>query len=209
VLYGMMFWQAFSQRDRVARMQYFISSILVWALVGNLGGTLLASAGPIYFGRVTGLTDPFLPLTDYLHAAARQAPNFTLSLQERLWQIYLENGRDGVINGAVAAMPSLHVSVAFTLYLIGRATHRVLGWAMGLFTLAILIATVHLGWHYAIDGYVGILGALLIWCTVGRLLRWTSLARWLWIEPAAAGPARMPENTGTAGPALASTGGID
>jgi hypothetical protein len=44
----------------------------------------------------------------------------------------------------------------------------------------ILIATVHLGWHYAIDGYVGILGTLLIWRLTGRLLGWPPLVRWLW-----------------------------
>jgi len=179
-LYGVMFWQAFSERDPVLRMQYFLSSILVWAIVGNFGGTLLSSAGPIYYGRVTGLPDPYLPLVNYLHAASLEWPNFTLSLQERLWQVYLENGRDGVINGNVTAMPSLHVAVAFNLFLVGRATHRILGLVLGLFALVILIATVHLGWHYAIDGYAGILGTLVIWWACGKLLRWPPLGRWLW-----------------------------
>jgi membrane-associated phospholipid phosphatase len=180
VLYGVMFWQAFSQRDRVLRMQFFLSQMLTWIVLGNVIGTLLLSGGPVYFGRLTGLVDPFAPLMAYLHDAARQWPNVTLSVQGRLWDVYLANGQNGVINGAVMAMPSLHVAAAFSLYLVGRAIHRVVGWALGAFTLVILIATVHLGWHYAIDGYAGILGALLIWHAVGRVLRWPWLVRWLW-----------------------------
>jgi hypothetical protein len=183
VLYGGMFWQAFSQRDRVLRMQFFLSQMLIWIVLGNIIGTLLLSGGPVYFGRLTGLPDPFAPLMDYLHVAARAWPNVTLSVQQRLWEVYRVNGADGVINGAVMAMPSLHVAAAFSLYLVGRATHRVVGWALGLFTLAILLATVHLGWHYAIDGYAGILGTLLIWHGVGHLLRWRQLAHWLWGAP--------------------------
>ncbi len=192
VLYGVMFWQAFSCRDRVLRLQFFLTQLLVWIVLGNVFGTLLLSGGPVYFGRLTGLPDPFAPLMDYLHAAAAQWPNVTLSVQERLWAVYLTNGADGVINGAVMAMPSLHVAAACTLYLVARATNRVLGWALGLFTLVILIATVHLGWHYAIDGYAGILGALVIWWLVGRLLRVPRLARRLWATDAAAEQDCMP-----------------
>jgi hypothetical protein len=207
VLYGVMFWQAFSQRDRVLRMQFFLSQMLIWIVLGNVVGTLLLSGGPVYFGRLTGLADPFAPLLDYLHAAAREWPNVTLSVQERLWEVYRVNGQDGVINGAVMAMPSLHVAAAFSLFLVARATHRVIAWALGLFTLAILIATVHLGWHYAIDGYAGILGALLIWLGVGRLLRWPRLARWLWSGADPSDRPCIPQSAGIAGPALGPTSG--
>jgi membrane-associated phospholipid phosphatase len=183
VLYGVMFWQAFSRRDRVLRMQFFLSQMLIWIMLGNVLGTLLLSGGPVYFGRLTGLADPFAPLMAYLHEAARTWPNVTLSVQARLWDVYLVNGEGGVINGAVMAMPSLHVAAAFSLYLVGRATHPVLGWVLGLFTLTILVATVHLGWHYAIDGYAGMLGAWAIWHAVGFLLRRPWLARRLWLEP--------------------------
>ena len=30
---------------------------------------------------------------------------------------------------------------------------------------------VHLGWHYALDGYAGAAGAALVWHAVGRMLR--------------------------------------
>jgi hypothetical protein len=37
------------------------------------------------------------------------------------------------------------------------------------FAVLILLGSVHLGWHYAVDGYAGALGAALLWHLVGRL----------------------------------------
>jgi hypothetical protein len=179
-LYGTMIWQAFSRRDPILRMQYLLCSILIWALLGNAVGTLLASAGPAYYGRITGLDDPFAALMSYLHAANAQWFDFSLNIQEEMWKLYLVNGQEGKINGAIEAMPSLHVATACSFYLVARATDRRLGWIFGAFLLVILIGSVHLGWHYAIDGYVGIIGTLILWWACGRLLRWPSIHRLLW-----------------------------
>ena len=55
-------------------------------------------------------------------------------------------------------------------------------WAGRSFAAIILVATVHLGWHYAIDGYAGILSAWLLWWACGRLVRWPIMQRLLWSE---------------------------
>ena len=47
-------WQAFRQGDDRLRLQFFLSLILGWILLGSVLATLLSSAGPCYFGRVTG-----------------------------------------------------------------------------------------------------------------------------------------------------------
>jgi hypothetical protein len=44
----------------------------------------------------------------------------------------------------------------------------------------ILVGSVHLGWHYAIDGYAAIIGTWAIWWIVGRLLERPSVSRLLW-----------------------------
>jgi hypothetical protein len=42
-----------------------------------------------------------------------------------------------------------------------------------------MIGSVHLGWHYALDGYVGAACALVIWFAVGWLLDRPAVARLL------------------------------
>jgi membrane-associated phospholipid phosphatase len=185
VLYALNVAQAFQRRDPVTRMQYLLCTTLIWMIIGNLFGTVFSSAGPEYFGRVTGLADPFQPLMDYLRSADRVWPVYTVGLQDKMWQLYLVNGDGGVINGNVTAMPSLHVATAFSFYLVGRTMHPVLGWVLGIFAAIILIATIHLGWHYAIDGYAGILGTLALWAACGWLLRWRPVATALWGRAAA------------------------
>ncbi len=41
----------------------------------------------------------------------------------------------------------------------------------GIFALCILVGSVHLGWHYAVDGYIGAAIAAAIWFGVGAVQR--------------------------------------
>jgi hypothetical protein len=59
-------WQAFQSRDNRLRLRFFLALILGWILLGNVAATLFSSAGPCYFGRITGLPDPYVPLMAYL-----------------------------------------------------------------------------------------------------------------------------------------------
>jgi uncharacterized membrane protein len=63
------------------------------------------------------------------------------------------------------AMPAL-----FALAL-GRVSRR-LGWALWVFTALTSLATVLLGWHYAIDAYAAIGGAWVCWWLAGRIGGW-------------------------------------
>ena len=54
--------------------------------------------------------------------------------------------------------------------LLGWRTSRWLGWVLTGFAGVVLVGSVHLGWHYAVDGYVSIAGTLAIWVGVGALL---------------------------------------
>ena len=65
--------------------------------------------------------------------------------------------------------PALIMLVLFAL--LGWRTSRWLGWLFTAYACVILIGSVHLGWHYAVDGYLSIAGALAIWAAVGVLLR--------------------------------------
>jgi hypothetical protein len=180
--YGVISWQmATTERPRL-RMQYVISFVLIWALVGNVAATLLSSAGPVYFGRVTGLDDPFAPLMAYLHGASAISPVPALGVQDMLWNTYAAKGLG--VGGGISAMPSLHVAIAFSFVLLGWAIDRRVAMAAAVFAALILIGSVHLGWHYAIDGYVAIPMTWLIWRAVGWLLDRPFVARLLWGSPA-------------------------
>ncbi|MGH6931229.1 MAG: phosphatase PAP2 family protein [Dongiaceae bacterium] len=180
---GVVLWQTLSTANPRTRMQYLITLVLLWIVIGNLTATILSSAGPVYFGRVTGLPDPFAPLMDYLHAADQTTGVMALEVQDLLWQSYLRQGAE--IGRGISAMPSMHLASSFSFVLIGFATSRRLGILFSLFCATIMIGSVHLGWHYAIDGYVAIVLTWLIWRAVGWLLDRPAVARRLWpVAPA-------------------------
>jgi membrane-associated phospholipid phosphatase len=164
-------------------MQYLLCTTLLWAVLGNFLGTILASGGPVYYGRLTGLPDPYAPLFQYLNAAHGEFVNFSRDIQEKMWRFYLVNGQGGEVAGAVSAMPSLHVASSCSFYLLARTRSTWLGRLFFGFLVLMLLGSVHLGWHYAIDGYVGIAGAIVIWWACGRLVRWPAMQRFLWGKP--------------------------
>ena len=167
ILYGIVFWQAFSLGNKALRAQFFLAFLLSWALLGNGAATLLASVGPCYYGAVTGLDDPFAPLMAYLHQANEVFPVWALGVQDMLWQGYQS---DIVERGhGISAMPSMHVSAAMLFALVSWRADRRLGAVMVFFILLTLVGSVHLGWHYAIDGYFSLLATIPIWKLAGWL----------------------------------------
>jgi hypothetical protein len=161
-------WQVFSLRDERLRRQFLWTLLIVWIVLGSIAAMYLSSAGPCYFGRITGLPNPFEPLMTYLQQASANSPIWALTAQDMLWQNYLE--RDVQLATGISAMPSLHVALTTLFSLVCWRTNRWLGALMTVYAMAIMIGSVHLGWHYAVDGYVGALGSCLIWWIVGRCL---------------------------------------
>jgi len=159
-------WQAWSWR-RDLRMRFFLTFILIWILLGDVAATTLSSAGPTYWAHVVGGPNPYQGLFDHLAAVAARTPLTTPVLQDALWSHYIA-GRQSPYTG-ISAMPSIHVSMPVLYTLVGWRTWKPLGIAFFVYGVIILLGSVHLGWHYAVDGYVSIIGVLVLWWVAGRL----------------------------------------
>ncbi len=165
VLFGVLFWQLFTLQKPHIRIQFFYTCFLTWVINGTFFAVLFSSVGPCYYAEVVGGTNPFAPLMDYLYQANEHFPIWAVSTQEMLWNNY-QNSKVGVGSG-ISAMPSMHVSTAFLFFLVGLQTNRWAAISLGIFALFIMIGSVHLGWHYAVDGYFSIITTWLIWRFAG------------------------------------------
>ena len=161
-------WQAWRIRQSRSRLQFLITYLLVWVVLGNLGAVLLSSAGPPYFAEVTGLASPFVPLFDYLTEADQAAGVWALTLQDMLWQSHLAAGAE--VGSGISAMPSVHVATTTVFVLAAWSQGIVVRLIFLAYAAVVLIGSVHLGWHYAIDGYISILATIAIWQGVGKAL---------------------------------------
>ncbi|HWA42183.1 MAG TPA: phosphatase PAP2 family protein [Hypericibacter adhaerens] len=163
------FWQFFTLRKPQLRMQFLLSVQLAWILVGSLLATVFSSAGPCYFGRIVGGVDPYAPLMTYLHQASESFTLWALDTQQTLWDGYSLGQLN--LGAGISAMPSMHVAIATLFALLGWQTSRRMGILLTGFLVLIMVGSVHLGWHYALDGYVSVPFALLIWWASGWFVR--------------------------------------
>jgi membrane-associated phospholipid phosphatase len=100
----------------------------------------------------------------YLRGVAAHWPVWSIAVQDALWKSYVTGS--GAITG-ISAMPSLHVTVAAIIALLAWNTDRRFGMAMWIFTAIIVIGSVHLAWHYAVDGLAGLALAYAFWKLAG------------------------------------------
>lgn len=194
VIYFSLLLQITSTRDKQLRLRFLLSNVVAWPLLGGVMATLLSSAGPCYFSGVVGSPDPYAPLMAYLHHTVQgtmlpvlggNIELIALRVQALLWDYY-QQGDFGLGRG-VSAAPSMHVAstwlVARMLQHYGRIP-AILGWS---FFGIVLVGSVHLGWHYALDGYIAIILAWTIWRAVGWVLSRPRVQRFLWPAGASLG----------------------
>ena len=164
--YFTLFAACFLHPDSPVRMQFLLAFLLTWALGGNLFATIFSSAGPPYYALL-GLGDLYAPLFERLADHAATGGLSVLETQSLLWSFY---SAQQSIN-AISAFPSMHVASTTLMAILGFALSRWVGLALTAFAVCIMIGSVLLGWHYAVDGYVGAAIAVLCWKLSGWLIR--------------------------------------
>lgn len=169
VLYHTFYWQIFTKKNPILRMQFIIAFLLSWMIVGSAGAVALSSAGPVFLAGLGLDASAFTGLFAYLASIDAVSEIFALRVQEMLWLAYSE-GIAMPFEG-ISAMPSMHVAIAFLLVLFGWQRHWLLATGYALFAAMIFLGSIHLGFHYAVDGYVSVLAVAAIWWGSGKIAR--------------------------------------
>ncbi len=144
------------------RARFFIAMTVTLMVGGTLAAILFASGGPVYFTEFTSDPERFASLLGYVAGSgAREG-------QEILWEAFA-TGSDKLYGG-ISAMPSMHVAMVVLMALASYAWCRAGGVVVAGYGALILVGSVHLGWHYAVDGYASILLAAAAWALSGRLV---------------------------------------
>lgn len=154
--------------DRQLRVRYFAACFGIWTVCGVLLATLFASVGPCFLEPMMG-NSHFADQMTYLNAANERYPVMVIEVQQTLIEWH-EKGSHGLGRG-ISAMPSMHVALSFLFFLAIRQVSRILGNIFLVFFVIILVGSVHLAYHYAVDGYVSIVVTGMIWVLSGFMFR--------------------------------------
>jgi hypothetical protein len=132
--------------------------------LGTVAALAFSSVGPVLYAQIyhvdrfpdliprlsqTPVGDYMKVVTDYLLSAYRTGAD--------------EPG------AGISAMPSMHLAIATLNALAVTRLNRLAGALAWTYLTLILLGSVYLGWHYAIDGYASIAAVAAIWWLAGRV----------------------------------------
>lgn len=152
------------------RMQFLLSYFAIWSILGTFAAIAFSSAGPVYYADFGIPPDTYTPLLDQLRQLDAQGWLTPMRGIDLVWRV---NQLPGIAPPGlgISAMPSMHVAMTCLIYLYSRAFGPVIRSFALAYLVTILIGSVLLGWHFAVDGYAAIIGTLLIWWAAGRIAR--------------------------------------
>lgn len=155
------------------RTQYLLTYIGVWVLQGSLLAYLLPAAGPCFVVPLVDAQSGFRELVALLQsqqAALGDTQIVALANQKMLLASY--GSSEVAIGGGISAMPSVHNGLAILFAIAAFRIKPWLGWIVSAYAFAIWIGSIHLGWHYAIDGIAAAALTVLTWRVAGAAAAW-------------------------------------
>jgi hypothetical protein len=151
------------------RTQYLLSYIGVWIGLGSLLAVLLPSVGPCFYSDLVGPSPAYEELMRRLGEMRSAEGSQLFALKNQAVLIRAQGGENLVIGGGISAMPSVHNALAALFAIAAWQASRPLGVLLGLYALVIWVGSIHLGWHYGLDGVVAVAATLGIWKVAGRI----------------------------------------
>lgn len=154
------------QGNAQLRLQYLWTMAISFCLLGTVIATALSSVGPIFYGTF------FHPerFANLLSSIEASAVGDYMSQASGLLLTSYQTGESRLGTG-ISAMPSMHLAVVTLNACMLSTVNRAAGVIAWLYVGCILLGSVYLGWHYALDGYFSIVFVSLLWHVIGRVFR--------------------------------------
>lgn len=157
-----------------ARFRYTLGYTLLLAGPATIGSWLVPAVGPCFDAALHG-AERFVPLGELLAEQQGELgrPLGALDYQRKLVSLFASRS---IADGAgIAALPSIHNGLSTLFICFALHLRRTLAWLLVPYAAIVLLGSVHLGWHYGIDGIVGIALAIGTWWATGPIARWAGL----------------------------------
>ncbi len=163
-----------SINDIRMRVRLLANWLAAWIMIAGVAAWIFGSAGPCYYDAMIAPDKSFAALNAslaHIQVMARAGGNSITALDFQA--LLIEVSKQGKLTaaGGISAMPSMHVAMAVLFAIGGFERARWLGWALSGYALLIWVGSIHLGWHYAIDGVAGAAMMLGLWRLSGKFIR--------------------------------------
>lgn len=151
------------------RTQYILSYIAVWIGLGSVLAFMLPSAGPCFYSNFHGSNASFDELLSRLRQVQDLSGDRMTALGNQQALLAAFGGDQLRIGRGISAMPSVHNGLAVLFALAAFRLNKTAGVLLSAYAVLIWIGSIHLGWHYALDGIVAAAVTVGIWRVAGRI----------------------------------------
>jgi hypothetical protein len=156
-------------------LRYLTSYVLLWIMLGTLVAYLVPASGPCFYDYFQSDHGRFGDLTNLLAAQdlfiRQHGLHGLLAVEYQRLLLHDFRSSNLALGAGISAMPSLHNAMAVLFACAAYHADRRMGRLFTVYAVLIWIGSIHLGWHYAIDGVVAAVLTIAIWKATGVLHR--------------------------------------